>query len=983
GGKKGRGPKAEQWKAARPPPDPNKERLLYMLTCLHGHTVTVKLKNQQIWEGTFHACSSEGDIAITLKSARQVPTGRGKSGEVVETMVIEGKDFMQVSAQNVPPAEPKSNSFKTDGEIAESWGEGRSRELVAWTDRQAAAPAGVNLQLESSRQIGTWNQFEINETQFGVKSTYSEDLYTTKLDPSKIPEQRRKDADRIAREIESGQNYSRIEEGVADDVDEEAQFSAVASHSRASGAEPIPAPLTMENVSQHDAASAELHHGDGFAREHRAKRYMITAHSSGRTPQLSEMKSINALNLEPALPKFDDKTRSDWINFKQSRARQGQPPTTRDELHQSLQAFQQKEGGGKKPSSDAGQSNPTGAHADNASADADSKNGEGSKFSFNPSAKEFSFNPQAATFTPTSSSAAGRTGDKVALPGPASASAGGAGGGGGGTAAAAAVAPKREGEKAMAPGPVHNARPATRSFAEFLKPAKPGGRRPASLEDLLSRLYKTCESTKPQNCAPTWEATGPSYKEILGQPTPNQPGSAHLLQQVQSQSQQQHQQQQAQQQAQQQQQAAQQAAQQQAQQAQAQQQQAQQAQAQQQQAQQQQQQQQQQQMGMHMMQPSGACGQMGGGFIMAMPGCGGNSQQMLPQQMFQQMPGGWARQQLSGHAIAAADADGPTGGPGADGLHPDDGRPIYGHAREHGRPGERGHGWDGCHAQVRSADGAHDGAGAVPARLHAAGHAGQRAGHAAWHAGRPRGDDADAESDDATGSNAGLRVPRPRRVATRRPLEETGLCWGAELLQHALRLSELEAGGHMEEPGSLLEQPVSSEGSPQEALERARLREEQEAEYQESLRIDRERAAEKALRQKEEEERQRREAEELESKVKEAEALERAQKEKAEKVLEEAKQLLPPEPGNEPGLQLQFQIRLPDGRRLKRAFRGENTIGQVYAFAIVEAGEALAGRAFRLVETMPRRTYEDRDASLAATGLKGPCTLLVEFTDDE
>ncbi|CAJ1441716.1 unnamed protein product [Effrenium voratum] len=641
GGKKGRGPKAEQWKAARPPPDPNKERLLYMLTCLHGHTVTVKLKNQQIWEGTFHACSSEGDIAITLKSARQVPTGRGKSGEVVETMVIEGKDFMQVSAQNVPPAEPKSNSFKTDGEIAESWGEGRSRELVAWTDRQAAAPAGVNLQLESSRQIGTWNQFEINETQFGVKSTYSEDLYTTKLDPSKIPEQRRKDADRIAREIESGQNYSRIEEGVADDVDEEAQFSAVASHSRASGAEPIPAPLTMENVSQHDAASAELHHGDGFAREHRAKRYMITAHSSGRTPQLSEMKSINALNLEPALPKFDDKTRSDWINFKQSRARQGQPPTTRDELHQSLQAFQQKEGGGKKPSSDAGQSNPTGAHADNASADADSKNGEGSKFSFNPSAKEFSFNPQAATFTPTSSSAAGRTGDKVALPGPASASAGGAGGGGGGTAAAAAaVAPKREGEKAMAPGPVHNARPATRSFAEFLKPAKPGGRRPASLEDLLSRLYKTCESTKPQNCAPTWEATGPSYKEILGQPTPNQPGSAHLLQQVQSQSQQQHQQQQAQQQAQQQQQAAQQAAQQQAQQAQAQQQQAQQAQAQQQQA--QQQQQQQQQMGMHMMQPSGACGQMGGGFIMAMPGCGGNSQQMLPQQMFQQMPGGGA-----------------------------------------------------------------------------------------------------------------------------------------------------------------------------------------------------------------------------------------------------------------------------------------------------------------------------------------------------
>ena len=39
-----------------------------------------------------------------------------------------------------------------------------------------------------------------------------------------------------------------------------------------------------ENVSQHDAASAE--HGDGFAREHRAKRYMITAHSSGASKTL-------------------------------------------------------------------------------------------------------------------------------------------------------------------------------------------------------------------------------------------------------------------------------------------------------------------------------------------------------------------------------------------------------------------------------------------------------------------------------------------------------------------------------------------------------------------------------------------------------------------------------------------------------------------------------------------------------------------------
>ncbi|CAK9044188.1 FAS-associated factor 1 [Durusdinium trenchii] len=150
---------------------------------------------------------------------------------------------------------------------------------------------------------------------------------------------------------------------------------------------------------------------------------------------------------------------------------------------------------------------------------------------------------------------------------------------------------------------------------------------------------------------------------------------------------------------------------------------------------------------------------------------------------------------------------------------------------------------------------------------------------------------------------------------------------------------------------------------------------------EESVRIDRERAAQEALRQKEEEEQRRREAEELESQAKQAEAAEQAKKEKIQELMEEAKQLLPPEPSDGSAC-LQFLIRTPDGRRLKRAFAAENTIAQVYAFVLLEGGEAVRGRSFRLVETMPRRTYEDRDLTLAAAGLKGPCTLLVEFIDD-
>ena len=36
------------------------------------------------------------------------------------------------------------------------------------------------------------------------------------------------------------------------------------------------------------------------------------------SPMLAEMKGVNALNLEPALPKLDEAVKVDWINLKRS-----------------------------------------------------------------------------------------------------------------------------------------------------------------------------------------------------------------------------------------------------------------------------------------------------------------------------------------------------------------------------------------------------------------------------------------------------------------------------------------------------------------------------------------------------------------------------------------------------------------------------------------------------------------------------------------
>ena len=50
----------------------------------------------------------------------------------------------------------------------------------------------------------TWDQFATNERLFNYKTTWDENLYTTQLDQTKFTDSARRDADRIAREIERG-----------------------------------------------------------------------------------------------------------------------------------------------------------------------------------------------------------------------------------------------------------------------------------------------------------------------------------------------------------------------------------------------------------------------------------------------------------------------------------------------------------------------------------------------------------------------------------------------------------------------------------------------------------------------------------------------------------------------------------------------------------------------------------------------------------
>jgi len=95
-------------------------------------------------------------------------------------------------------------------------------------------PTEINVPLEEMSNLdGSWDQFEVNEKQYGVKSSFHTDLsqYSTHLHLSEIPADIRIEAERIAAEIEDGHKTNPLFGGDAIDIDgdddEEAKFSAV------------------------------------------------------------------------------------------------------------------------------------------------------------------------------------------------------------------------------------------------------------------------------------------------------------------------------------------------------------------------------------------------------------------------------------------------------------------------------------------------------------------------------------------------------------------------------------------------------------------------------------------------------------------------------------------------------------------------------------------------------------------------------------
>ncbi|KAK1360285.1 polyadenylate-binding protein-interacting protein 3-like [Heracleum sosnowskyi] len=228
------------------------ERLLYLTTCLVGHPVEVQVINGSVFSGIFHATDADRDFGIVLKMARLMKTGSSNGQADIfnsvnkpptRTLIIPARELVQVMAKGVSLTrdglanevqQEKQQEIMTDSSISQSRHVEVERELGRWVP-DADDPECPELDnIFDGPWNRRWDQFEVNETLFGVKSTFSEDLYTTKLDRGPQMRELERDALRIAREIEGEdtQDLHLAEERGLQlqgdyEMDEEARYSSV------------------------------------------------------------------------------------------------------------------------------------------------------------------------------------------------------------------------------------------------------------------------------------------------------------------------------------------------------------------------------------------------------------------------------------------------------------------------------------------------------------------------------------------------------------------------------------------------------------------------------------------------------------------------------------------------------------------------------------------------------------------------------------
>ncbi|KAI8630976.1 hypothetical protein F5Y19DRAFT_483620 [Xylariaceae sp. FL1651] len=130
----------------------------------------------------------------------------GNTGKELPSMSLQKRDNSdsRSAAGNAGKGTNKANgtssNFRTDSAISSSR-PGRERVLQPWV--APTGSEGIDMALEESTSGRQWDQFAANKRQFGITTTYDENIYTTVIDKSHPQyKERLAKADRAAKEIE-------------------------------------------------------------------------------------------------------------------------------------------------------------------------------------------------------------------------------------------------------------------------------------------------------------------------------------------------------------------------------------------------------------------------------------------------------------------------------------------------------------------------------------------------------------------------------------------------------------------------------------------------------------------------------------------------------------------------------------------------------------------------------------------------------------
>ncbi|CAI9286272.1 unnamed protein product [Lactuca saligna] len=231
---------------------PSRDRLVYITACLIGHQVEVQVIDGTVFSGIFHATNAEKDFGIILKMARVTKAGSSRGQKNIsdsvqkppsKTLIIPAKELVQIVAKSVSVTRDglmnevqheEMQDIMIDSSISQSRHVDLERELAPWVpdDDNPECPELDNT-FDRHWNRG-WDQFEANAALFGVKSTFNEELYTTKLDRGPQMRELEREALRIAREIEGEDTHDlhlAEERGIhfndKFDLDEETKYSSV------------------------------------------------------------------------------------------------------------------------------------------------------------------------------------------------------------------------------------------------------------------------------------------------------------------------------------------------------------------------------------------------------------------------------------------------------------------------------------------------------------------------------------------------------------------------------------------------------------------------------------------------------------------------------------------------------------------------------------------------------------------------------------